>query len=96
MRLVGLSNKLDGEFARRKPAKRSHREVVRAAVMDSELLGEVIEGEKSVTGVKALLILAMAALDLAVMAWRIRTDQLMSDTKHCYNLSKVPACQTVF
>ncbi|WP_271917859.1 hypothetical protein, partial [Flavonifractor plautii] len=47
---VGLSNKLDGEFARRKPAKRSHREVVRAAVMDSELLGEVIEGEKSVTG----------------------------------------------
>ncbi|MEQ2788715.1 hypothetical protein, partial [Flavonifractor plautii] len=43
-RFVGLSNKLDGEFARRKPAKRSHREVVRAAVMDSELLGEVIEG----------------------------------------------------
>ncbi|MEQ2788894.1 hypothetical protein, partial [Flavonifractor plautii] len=42
--IVGLSNKLDGEFARRKPAKRSHREVVRAAVMDSELLGEVIEG----------------------------------------------------
>ena len=64
--------------------------------MDGKLLCKVIQRIKGVTGVKALLILAMAALDLAVMAWRIRTDQLMSDTKHCYNLSKVPACQTVF
>ena len=64
--------------------------------MDRELLFEIVQRVERVTGVKALLILAMAALDLAVMAWRIRTDQLMSDTKHCYNLSKVPACQTVF
>lgn len=76
---VGLSNKLDGEFARRKPAKRSHREVVRAAVMDSELLGEVIEGEKSVTGVKALLVLPVAALHLAVVARRVGTDELVAD-----------------
>ena len=74
----------------------SHGQVVRTVVMDGELLCKVIQRIKGVTGVKALLILAMAALDLAVMAWRIRTDQLMSDTKHCYNLSKVPACQTVF
>ncbi|WP_295369325.1 hypothetical protein, partial [uncultured Pseudoflavonifractor sp.] len=32
---VGLSNILDGELVRRGPVKRSHREVVRAAVMDS-------------------------------------------------------------
>ena len=76
---VGLSNKLDGEFARRKPAKRSHREVVRAAVMDSELLGEVIEGVETVTGVKALLVLPVAALHLAVVARRIGPDELVAD-----------------
>lgn len=39
---VSLSNILDGEFARRKPGERPHREVVGAAVVDSELPGEVI------------------------------------------------------
>ena len=42
--------------------------------MDSELLGEVIEGEKSVTGVKALLVLPVAALHLAVVAMQIRSN----------------------
>src|SRR5699024_10473473 len=70
-RPVGLSNILDGELVRRGPVKRSHREVVRAAVMDSELLGEVIEGVETVTGVKALLVLPVAALHLAVVARRI-------------------------
>lgn len=47
--------------------------------MDSELLGEVIEGEKSVTGVKALLVLPVAALHLAVVARRVGTDELVAD-----------------
>ena len=76
---VGLSNILDGELVRRGPVKRSHREVVRAAVMDSELLGEVIEGVETVTGVKALLVLPVASLDLAVVARCVGTDELVAD-----------------
>ena len=78
---VGLSNILDGELVRRGPVKRSHREVVRAAVMDRELLGEVIEGVETVTGVKALLVLPVASLDLAVMTGCVRTNELMPDTQ---------------
>ena len=51
--------------------------------MDSELLGEVIEGEKSVTGVKALLVLPVAALHLAVVARRVGTDELVVYTELC-------------
>ena len=39
-----MLNILDGELVRREPAKRPHRGVVGAAVMDSELLGEVANG----------------------------------------------------
>ena len=74
-----MSNILDGEFARRKPAKRSHREVVRAAVEERELLGEVIEGVETMTGVKALLVLPVASLDLAVVARCVGTDELVAD-----------------
>ena len=42
-RNVGLSNILDGELVGREPVERSHGEVVGAAVMDSELLGKVVE-----------------------------------------------------
>ena len=47
--------------------------------MDGELPGEVIQGIKAAAGVKAFLILAVAALDLAVVARRVRTDQFMPD-----------------
>ena len=49
--------------------------------MDSELLGEVIEGVETVTGVKALLVLPVASLDLAVMTGCVRTNELMPDTQ---------------
>ena len=78
---VGLSNILDSEFIRRKPAKRPHGEVVGAAVVNSELPGEVIQGVKAVAGVKASLILAVAALHFAVVARRVGTDELMPDTQ---------------
>ena len=49
--------------------------------MDSKLLGEVIQGIKAVTGVKALLVLPVAALYFAVMSRRIGADELMTDAK---------------
>ena len=49
---VGLLNILDSEFIRRKPARRPHGEVVGAAVVDSELPGEVIQGVQAAAGVK--------------------------------------------
>lgn len=78
---VGLSNILDSEFVRRKPTKRSHGEVVGAAVVDSELHCKVIQGEKAAAGVKALLVLTVAALHFTVVARRIRPDELVADTQ---------------
>ena len=80
---VGLSNILDSELIRRKPAKRSHGEVVGTAIMDSELPGEVIQGVKAAAGVKAFLILAVAALHFTVVARRIGPDELVADTQLC-------------
>ena len=72
---------MDSEFVRRKPTKRSHGEVVGAAVVDSELSGEVIQGVKTVAGIEAFLVLTVAALHLAVVARRIRPDELVADTQ---------------
>ena len=78
---VGLSKKLDSELIRRKPVKRSHRKVVGTAVVDSKLLCKVVEGIKSVAGIKTLLILAVAALDLTIVPRRVGADQLVADAK---------------
>ena len=78
---VGLSNILDSELTRRKPAKGPHGKVVRAAVMDGELLCKIVQRIKAVTEVKAFLVLPVAALHLAVVAWRVRTDELVPDTQ---------------
>ena len=69
-----MSNILDSEFVRRKPTKRSHGEVVGAAVVDSELSGEVIQGVKAVAGVKPFLVLPVAALHFAIVTWGIRDE----------------------
>ena len=49
--------------------------------MDSELFGEVIKGVKAVAGVKTLLVLPVAALHLAVVAWRVGADQFVANTQ---------------
>ena len=49
--------------------------------MDSELFCEVIQGVKAVAGVKAFLVLPVAALHLAVVAGRVGTDELVADTQ---------------
>ena len=78
---VGLSNILDSELQGRKPAKGPHREVIRTTIMDSKLLGEVVQGIKAVTGVKVLLVLPVATLYFAVMSRRIGADELMTDAQ---------------
>ena len=49
--------------------------------MDSELPGEVIQGVKTVAGIKALLILAVTTLHFTVVAWSVGADELMPDTQ---------------
>lgn len=49
--------------------------------MDSELHCKVIQGVKAAAGVKAFLILAVAALHFAVVARRIGPDELVADTQ---------------
>ena len=70
---------MDSELIRRKPVKRSHRKVVGTAVVDSKLLCKVVEGIKSVAGIKTLLILAVAALDLTIVPRRVGADQSVSN-----------------
>lgn len=76
-----MSNILDRELARRKPAKRPHGEIVGAAVVDGKLLGEVDQGKERVGRIEAFLVLAVAAFDLAVVTRCIRTDQFVPDTQ---------------
>ena len=78
-----MSNILDSEFVWRKPTKRSHGEVVGAAVVDSELPGKVVERVKTVTGIETFLILPVTSLHLAVVARRIGPDELVADTQLC-------------
>ena len=49
--------------------------------MDGELFREVIQRVKRVAGIETLLILAVAALDLAIVARGVGADQLMPDAK---------------
>ena len=49
--------------------------------MDRKLLSEVIKREKTVTGVKAFMVLPVAALHFAVVAWCVGTDELVADTQ---------------
>ena len=47
--------------------------------MDSKLFCEILQRIESVARIESLLILTVAALDLAVVARRVRTDQFMPD-----------------
>ena len=65
----------------RTPAKRPHREVVRAAVEDSKLFCKVIQRVEAVAGVKTFLVLPVAAFHLAVVARGVEADEHMAYTK---------------
>ena len=47
--------------------------------MDSKLFLEVFQREEGMTGIKTLLILAVAALDLTIVPRRVGADQLVAD-----------------
>ena len=64
---------MDSELIGRKPVKRPHGQVVGTAIVDSKLLCEIVQRIEGVAGIKVFLLLAMAALDFAVMSRGIRT-----------------------
>ena len=49
--------------------------------MNSELFREVIQGVKTVAGIKAFLVLAVTTLHFTVVAGRVGADKLVADTK---------------
>ena len=51
--------------------------------MDGELLIKIVQRVKAMTGVKAFLVLPVAALHLAVVAGRVGTDELVVYTELC-------------
>ena len=51
--------------------------------MNSELFREVIQGVKTVAGIKAFLVLAVTTLHFTVVAWRIGADELVADPQLC-------------
>ena len=85
---VGLSNILDSELGGRKPAEGPHGQVVGTAVVDSELLCEIIQRIEGVARIKSLLIFAVAALNLAVVPGRIRTNELVPNAQFGSRLFK--------
>ena len=49
--------------------------------MEGEQGFKIKQGEKGATGVKAFLVLAVAALDLSVVPWCVRANELMTDAR---------------
>ena len=72
---------MDSEVKRRTPIKRPHREVVGAAVVDSELFCKIIQREEGMTGIEAFLVFSVTALYLTVIPGRVGTDQLVTDSR---------------
>ena len=49
--------------------------------MDSKLVCEIVQGEKTVTGVEAFLVFSVTAFHLAVVAGSVGTDKLVANPK---------------
>ena len=79
---------MDSELVGRKPVKRSHGQVVGTAIVDGKLLCEIVQRIEGMAGIKAFLILAMAALDFVVMARGIRTNELVPNAQFGSSLFK--------
>ena len=57
----------------------AHRDRIGATKMDSKLSSEILERIKAMARIESLLIFAMTALDFAIVARRVRADELMAD-----------------
>ena len=79
----------------REPVERAHLSVIGAGVVNSELMSKVVEGEETVGVIKALLILTMAAFDLAVVPRSSWSYKLVLDTGTIAKLIK-RMCAFVF
>ena len=64
-------------MSRRVSIERPHREVVGAAIVDSELFCEIIRREEGMTGIEAFLVFSVTALYLTVMPGCVRLDELV-------------------
>ena len=89
--IVGLSNKLDSELIGKKPVKRPHGQVVGTAIVDGNLLCEIVQRIEGMAEIEAFPVLAMAALDFAVMARGIRTAD-DAGVQSCPGLDFCGAC----
>ena len=76
-----LDSKGSEEVFRGAPAEGTHREIVGAGLVSSELLTKVGEGVEAVGAVETLLVLSMTAFDLAVMPGRVGSDELVADAE---------------
>ena len=63
------------------PVKGTDRERVVLALADGELFLEIGEREELVRRIKLLVVLAVAALDLAIVSWSIGTNEFVADAK---------------
>ena len=67
----------------RAPVERSHGEMIIGSFTNSQLFLEVLERVETVRSIEFFIILAVAAFNLAVMSGRVRSDQLVPNTKLC-------------
>ncbi len=63
------------------PVERSHGEIVILPLSDRQLLLKISKGIKGVAGIEFLIVLSMATLNLTVVPWGVRLNQLVQDAK---------------
>jgi hypothetical protein len=66
---------------RRVPVKGTHGEIIISTLADGQLFLEIIKGIERMGGIEFLVILSVAALNLAIMARSKGTDEFMTDPK---------------
>ena len=69
--------------------KRPHGQVVGTAIVDSKLLCEIVQRIEGMAGIEAFPVLAMAALDFAVMAQGICRSLIMPGVGFLRRMSRM-------
>ena len=75
-------------LSRRAPVEGTHGEMVVSAFTDGELLFEVIKGIETVRSIELLVVLSVRSFHLAIVPWRVNSDQLVPDPKLAQRLFK--------
>ena len=74
---------LTKELAGREPVKGSHGKAIAAILVGSELPTKIGEREEGMGVVKTFLVFTVATLYFAVMPWRVRPDELVTNAFAC-------------